>query len=252
MDYTVAAVDEAIKLLFLVAQEPGLGLTELSKRSANTKARTFRLLTTLEQRNLVERRGDAAVYYLGYKALHLGAAAQTQIELLQCVKEPVERLGRMFNETVAVRVRDGLETVCVAHAESSQSLRVHGEVFRRHSLYAGASSKVLLAFAPAEIVDAVLAMERRRFTPTTPVAKGALTQQIRQVREQGYAVSIGERAADTAAIAVPIRNATAAVIAALSISTPASRMTPERVQAFLKALTAQALEASQRLGHVAA
>lgn len=60
MDYTVAAVDEAVKLLLLVAQQPGLGLSEVARRSGTGKARAFRLLTTLEQRDLVRRRGEPA------------------------------------------------------------------------------------------------------------------------------------------------------------------------------------------------
>jgi IclR family KDG regulon transcriptional repressor len=249
MDYTVAAVDEAIKLLFLVAQQPGLGLTELSRRSANTKARTFRLLSTLEQQDLVKRHGDPATYCLSFRALHLGTAARSQIDLVQCVEDSLARLVALFNETVAVRVREGLETVCVARGESTRSLRVvHGELGHRRTLYAGASSKLLLAFAPAEVIDAVMAGHRERFTAATPAAKSALLKEIRAIRESGHAVSIGERTADTAAVAVPIRGAQSDVVAALSISTPASRMTDERVQQYLAALKAEARESSKRLG----
>jgi DNA-binding IclR family transcriptional regulator len=248
MDYTVAAVDEALKLLFLVAQAPGLGLTELAKRSAITKARAFRLLTTLEQRDLVRRRGDAATYFLSFKALHLGAAATAQIDLVQAVQEPLEKLGAMFNETCAVRVRDQLETVCVAKWESTRSLRVHGEVGRRRPLYAGASSKLLLSFAPSDVVAAVMALDRQRFTATTPVSKTSLAQEIKKVRANDYALSIGERTPDTAAIAVPVRDSGGQVVAALSISMPATRMT-ERFEPFLQALQEQAREASRRLGY---
>jgi len=248
MDYTVAAVDEAIKLLFLVAAQPGLGLTELAKRSGITKARAFRLLTTLEQRDLVKRRGDPVTYRLSLQALHLGAAAHAQNDLVQCVREPIERLGRRFNETVAVRVRDGLETVSIARWESTQSLRVHGEVGQRHILYAGASSKVLLAFAPPEVVEAVLAQERERFTPNTLVSKAALLAEIKLVRHRDCAVSIGERAPDTAAIAVPIRDGGAEVVAALVLSMPATRMKGQEAQ-LLAALRQEALEISTRLGY---
>jgi IclR family transcriptional regulator, KDG regulon repressor len=248
MDYTVAAVDEAIKLLFLVAGQPGLGLTELAKRAGITKARTFRLLTTLEQRDLVKRRGDPVSYCLSFQALHLGAAAHAQNDLVQSVREPIERLGRRFNETVAVRVRDGLETVSIARWESTQSLRVHGEVGQRHILYAGASSKILLAFAPPDVIEAVLAQERERFTPKTLVAKTALLAEIKRVREQGYAVSAGERVPDTAAIAVPIRDGSLDVVAALVLSLPATRMKGLEGQ-LLEALRTEALEVSRRLGY---
>jgi IclR family transcriptional regulator, KDG regulon repressor len=248
MDYTVAAVDEAIKLLFLVAGQPGLGLTELAKRSGITKARAFRLLTTLEQRDLVKRRGDPVTYCLSFQALHLGAAAHAQNDLLQCVREPIERLGRRFNETVAVRVRDGLETVSIARWESTQSLRVHGEVGQRHILWAGASSKVLLAFAPAEVLEAVLAQDRERFTSKTLVSKAALLAEVKLVRQQDYAVSVGERVADTAAIAVPIRDGSSGVVAALVLSMPATRLKAREAE-FLEVLRTEAQEVSRRLGY---
>lgn len=250
MDYTVAAVDEAIKLLFLVAAQPGLGLTELARRAGITKARAFRLLTTLEQRDLVRRSGDPATYALSFQSLILGAAAHAQNDLVQCVREPIERLGRRFNETVAARIRDGLGTVCIARWESTQSLRVHGEVGQRHTLHAGASSKLLLAFAPPDVLEAVLAMERERFTPVTPVPKAALLREIRLAREQGYALSFGERTPDTAGIAVPIRDGSGGVVAALIISMPASRMKGQE-GLYLEALQAEALAASKCLGYVA-
>lgn len=250
MDYTVAAVDEAIKLLFLVAQQPGLGLTELARRAGITKARTFRLLSTLEQRDLVKRRGDPATYFLSLQALHLGAAAHAQNELLQVVREPIERLAQRLNETVAVRVLEGLETVSIARRQSTQTLRVHGEVGQRHKLHAGASSKLLLAFAPLEVLEAVLAMDRERFTPNTPVSKAALLRELKLVQGRGYSVSVGERELETAGMAVPIRDGSGGVVAALTISLPASRLAG-REKEFLQALQAEAQEVSRRLGYVA-
>lgn len=249
MDYTVAAVDEAVKLLFLVAQQPGLGLSEIARRSGTGKARAFRLLTTLEQRDLVRRRGEPAAYHLGFQALHLGAAAQSQIDLVQLSQEPLERLAAKFNETVAVRVRDGLETVCVARRESTQSLRVHGEVGHRRPLYAGASSRLLLAHAPGEVLEAVLSAERARYTERTVVGKAAMLQALQQVRAEGYAHSEGERSAGTSALAVPIRDGSGQVVAALGLSAPASRMTAQHRRRYLAALREEAAEVSRRLGH---
>ncbi len=252
MDYTVAAVDEAVKLLLLVAQHPGLGLSEIARRSGTGKARAFRLLTTLEQRDLVRRRGEPATYGLGFQALHLGAAAQSQIDLVQLSQEPLERLLKQFNETVAVRVRDGLETICVARRESTQSLRVHGEIGHRRPLYAGASSKLLLAHAPAEALEAVLASERTRFTEQTLVTKTALLAELKQVRAEGYAHSQGERSAGTAAIAVPVFDRSGDVVAALGMSAPGTRMTARHRRAYLPALREEAMAISRGLGYALA
>lgn len=251
MSYIVEAVDEAIKLLLIVASEPGLGVTDLARRSGITKARAFRLLSTLEARDLVHRQGAGATYALGSQALHLGAAARGQIELVKVADAPINALGAEVNETIALRVRDRLETVCVARWESTHSLRVHGEIGHRRPLHAGASSKLLLAFAPQDVLNQVLAEERRRFTPSTPVSKAALLAEVETIRSQGYAVSNGERAPDTAAVAVPIRDGDGEVIASLSVSAPATRLGGDKVAKVLQALRRHAAAISQGLGYSA-
>jgi DNA-binding IclR family transcriptional regulator len=248
MSYIVEAVDEAIKLLFIVAAEPGLGVTEIARRAGITKPRAFRLLSTLEARDLVRRQGPAAAYALGLQALHLGAAAHGQIDLVRLAEGPIAALGAELNETIALRVRDALETVCVARWESTHSLRVHGEVGHRRPLHAGASSKLLLAFAPDDVFERVLSEERRRYTPNTPVSKVALQAEIETIRRQGHAVSVGERAPDTAAVAVPIVDSAGEVVAALSVSAPTTRLGEDRLPKVLQALHRQAAVISRGLG----
>ncbi|AMP02477.1 IclR family transcriptional regulator [Collimonas pratensis] len=248
-DYTVAAVDEALALLLLVAQSPGLGVTELSVRSGNTKARTFRLLYTLEQRGLLHRAGDTPTYHLGYKALYLGVAAQEQVSLVRVARSHLRDIGGICNENVQVRVRDGLEMVCVARWESTQAIRVHTDVGNRRPLYAGASGKVLLAHAPQAVQDAVLAGALTRFTDNTIVDRHALEQELQQVLAQGYAVSFAERSSGAVAIAAPIMDADGAVIASLSVAGPASRINADNLQGFIDLVVQRARDLSLGLGY---
>jgi IclR family transcriptional regulator, KDG regulon repressor len=243
MDYTVSAVDEAVSLLLLVAAHPGLGVSEIARRSGNTKGRVFRLLTTLEQRQLVRRNKGNAGYVLGYQALHLGAAAHNQIDLARLVEKPLEDMGRIFNETIAVRVRDGMESVCIAKRESTQSLRLYGE-FRR-PLHVGASSKVLLAHAPEAVIQEVLSSDLKRFTAAT-LDREALAAELEAVRRQGYARSVAERTAGMAGVAVPIWDQSQ-VIAVLGITAPCGRMTEDRFGLYLRLLQQQAREISMGL-----
>ena len=174
MDYTVAAVDKALGLLFLVAQHPGLGVTELAKRSGNTKARAFRLLGTLEQCGLIRRQADSAGYSLGYKALLLGSAAQEQLSLVRMAKASLPDFVKRCNESVLVRVREGLETVCIAWLDAPHAVRVHTQMGNRRPLYAGASGKLLLGHAPPQIQEAA---PQYLLIPAESVAKiGALIQ----------------------------------------------------------------------------
>src|SRR5471032_846218 len=106
VDYTVDAVDKAIGLLNLVEQFPDLGVTELAKRSGNTKARAFRLLGTLELNGLVQRDANAA-YRLGTHVLYLGAAAQEQLSIVRVSSAIFDEMIQECNEGIQIRIRDG-------------------------------------------------------------------------------------------------------------------------------------------------
>ncbi|HEV2609515.1 MAG TPA: helix-turn-helix domain-containing protein, partial [Noviherbaspirillum sp.] len=155
MTYTVEAVSAAMDLLFLVAQQPDLGVTELAKRSGTTKARAFRLLGTLEESGLVRRKEPLATYSLGYRALFIGAAAQEQVNITSLAKFHLAEIGQRCKETVLIRIRDNLETVCVAWWDAPNAIRIHTQMGDRRPLYVGATGKLLLAFAPEDIQEAV-------------------------------------------------------------------------------------------------
>ena len=65
MSYTVDALQDALSVLKIVAHSPGLGVSEIARRSGYTKARTYRFLLTFEAAGFVQRQGDAATYTLG-------------------------------------------------------------------------------------------------------------------------------------------------------------------------------------------
>jgi len=250
--YIVDAVDEALGLLMLVAEHPSLGVTELARRADLTKARAFRLLSTLEHRGMIAREAPAAVYKLGYNALLVGNAAREQLDLIKLVAPSLAALGAACGENVIVRVRDGLESVCVARHESSQSVRVHTEVGNRRPLHVGASGKLLLAFGGETLVNAVLATSPQRFTDKTIVDPQALRDELASIRAAGYAVSLGEREADAVSAAAPLRDHTGATVASLSIASPASRTTQEVLDRHVAMVVEQAAALSRSLGHTGA
>ena len=247
MQYTVAAVQEALSLLMLVASGPGVGVTELAKRSGNTKARAYRLLLTLEECGFVQRDGANAAYTLGYAAVTLGLAAQQQVSLVKVANVHLADLGRKLNENLAILVREGFESVVIVKWDSSHELRTHNDGGRRRPLYAGASGKVLLAHAPSEIQKAVLAGEFQRFTSNTIVSKSKLTKEWSKVHSEGYSMSDGELVGDVVALAAPIFDSLGYVVAAVSLSMPRSRL-PEPVDPYIDALKTTAEKISRDLG----
>lgn len=230
-DYTVSAVDEALALLLRIAQTPGRGVTELALDSHNTKARTFRLLYTLERRGLVRKQGPQGLYFLGNKALYLGLSAQEQTRLVGLVRPHLRELGRLFGENVQMRVRDGLETLCIARWDTVDPDRVHNDVSVRRPLHVGASGKILLAHSPPEVLEALLSQPLAARTPDTLVRRSQITRELARIRANGYAISRGENTPGATAVAVPIWDRGKTVLASLSVAGPGRRFSNERTQA---------------------
>ncbi|MBO7920572.1 IclR family transcriptional regulator, partial [Burkholderia pseudomallei] len=188
MNYIVDAVDSALKLLSFVAEHPHLGVTKLASKLGINKSRTYRMLCTLELHRFVVQDARTSTYALGPQAFVIGVAAAQQNALVRAAQRHMLALSQAINETVVLRVREGLETVCVARCETTHEIRTIGSVGNRRPVGLGASGKVLLAFAPDAVRNEYFARVRK-------AAQGdplRLVEELDAISRKGYAVSVGE------------------------------------------------------------
>jgi len=249
MTYRISAVDRAIGLLEVLAEEPGLGITELAERTGNTKSLVFRLLHTLEQRGYVHKDPQTRTFGLGYRTLFLADHTHRQSRLLGVADPFLDRLAEAARENVLLSVREGLASVCVAHREAPQPLRLYAQVGRSVPLHVGGGPKVLLAHAPAEVQRAVLTGALARYTAQSITDPETLARTLAEIRRTGSTVSIGELDADIFSIAAPVRNHSGEVVAALSIAGPVSRLNPKRRERYRALAIETAGDLSGALGH---
>jgi DNA-binding IclR family transcriptional regulator len=112
-------------------------------------------------------------------------------------------LAEETGETAAVVRRIGLSSICLQQIESDAALRVTLEPGSMTPLYAGAPGRVLLAFAPAEVLDEVLGQDLLRITPNTP-DEPELRDGLGDIVLTGIATSEGELIEGSVAMAVPV------------------------------------------------
>lgn len=247
MSYTVDALRDALNVLKIVAHSPGLGASEIARRSGYAKMRTYRFLQTFEAAGFVRRGGEAATYTLGPAALVVGLAAQEQVGLTKLAEKHLNALVRSFNETAVVLVRDGLESVTVAQRSSAHEVRVQNVVGRRRPLHAGASGKVLLAFGPEDVQAQVLDGPLPKLAPQTITSKLRLGKELKRTREQGFAVSTSEGAADVVAVAAPVFDSSGLAVASIGLTLPASRA-PDDLSAMAQGVREAARQLSAEMG----
>lgn len=222
-DSSVRSVSRALALLTLFDEEtPIRALRDLIDSSELPKTTVLRLIQTLEQFGYLFERPDGR-YCLGPALIRLSRAVGQVWRLPVAADATMEELRDQTKETVNLYVLEGRSRVCVAQKLGSQNIRYVIPVGLPLPLWAGASAKVLLADQEQKLIDRVLREGRKdaRY-------RQWFADELDRFRESGVAVSRGEREPAAASVAAPIR-AGARTIAALAISGPVTRFTPDRI-----------------------
>jgi IclR family transcriptional regulator, KDG regulon repressor len=226
-----------------------LGVADLSRALGLSKGTVSRYLRRLEDAGVLQRLPDRR-YVLGSRVHEWGQAAALGGDVRSWARPEMEALVARFGETVSLFVRDGDAAVCIDQVDGRYPIRLSAAVGRHLSLHAGGSPRLLFAFAPDAERDAFLA--RAPFpalTPATITGAASLRRAAERVRQEGYAISRGEIDAGAVCVAAPIRDASGAVRASLSLAGPASRMEGAQEDIIIAAVCAAASRISRALGY---
>ncbi|MBX6391711.1 MAG: IclR family transcriptional regulator [Frankia sp.] len=213
----VGVLDKAALVLAAVEAGPAT-LAELVARTGLSRATAHRLAVALQVHRLVDR--DGAGRFIAGPRLAAGSPAAAlwplPWRLLQAAPAVLAELRDATGESTQLYVRRGDERVCVAAAERDSGLRDTVPVGAALPMTAGSGAQVLLAFA---------ADGGGEGGATLPAGAVFDEAALAAVRARGWAQSAGEREAGLASVSAPVRDATGAVIAALSLSGPDGRLT---------------------------
>jgi DNA-binding IclR family transcriptional regulator len=249
----VRSVDRAAALLIALGDSQGeAGVTELARRLGLHKSTASRLLATLQKRGLVEQDDESGKYRLGLVVIRLAERAERTLDLRGIAMGDLERLGRLTRETVSLVVLDGDAVLTIAQREGSNLAAVADWTGRTSPLHCVAGGKVLLsAMAERDVLRIVrrglVAHTERTITELEP-----LLEELARTRRRGYGSDLGEYQPSLCGVAAPIRDARAAVIAAVTIWGPAIRLAPRRIPELAAHARKAAAAISLRLSGAAA
>jgi IclR family acetate operon transcriptional repressor len=223
--YDVAVLQKALDLLEVLAEEPDLGLSELSEKTGASKASTYRMLSTLESRGFVVKRGDTRKYAPGASLVALSCSVVARLDLANVARPFMEELKRLTNETINLAILADGQVLYVNILESARGLRMAAHIGARDALHSTALGKVILSALPAPEARQLLSAYRRlAATPRTIVGLEALMDELGEVARRGYSVDDEENEIGARCIGVAIKDLSGRAVGALSVSGPASRM----------------------------
>ncbi len=244
----MSVLAKSARILDLVADSEGdRTLTSIASALGQPRSSIHRLLSELVELGLLLRVG-ANAYAPGPRLARWGQAAEGVDQIIRISEPTMIRLRDAIGESVHLYVRQRDARVCVAAVDGTYELRHFTEVGKPMPLSVGASGKLLLAFAGS----AIQRQELRRIAakPLTPRALGLedLQAQLEEIAASDWSTSFGEREEGLAAAAVPVRNHSAEVVAALSVSGPTARLTVDQFDAIAPQLKEAGAQISRTLG----
>jgi len=211
--------------------------TDIVAATALTRSTAHRLILGLEDHGFLIHVGGTG-YALGPRLLALATTAMRELPLRELAHRSLERLARSTGESAQLYVREGDRRICIDAVESESELRTIVDIGASLPLTKGSGGKVFLAWGT----------ERDRALLNEAAARGdRLAQQVTTARRRGWAESLAEREPGVASVSAPVFGPHGALLAAISVSGPGSRLGTLRAKRYAPAVMDAAREIERAL-----
>lgn len=242
---TVQKIGPLLDLFTL--EHPEWGVSEVAEAIGVPRSSAHALLSSLVETGLLQCRTRGR-YRIGWRIVELSETLRGSVDVRSVAVPVLQDLVRRYGETSHLAVMERHRVLYVDKVLGNHVINVVGaRVGAQLDAHCSAVGKVLLAHrAPEEIRRFALAKPLRRLTPSTITNPKALEQELAEVRAAGCAFDAGEAVAEVHCVAAPVRDEMGAVVAAVSMSVPASRFVPARNE-LRRAVVSAAAETSRRI-----
>jgi IclR family transcriptional regulator, pca regulon regulatory protein len=203
------------------AHRPAMSLTEVAAAAGMARPTARRLLLTLEELGFVRSSGGS--FALTPKVLTLGMAYIGSLGLWEIARPHLEALVAGTGESSSMAQLDGSDIVYVARVSVPKIIALRVEVGTRFPAVQTSQGKVLLAaLSPEELDTALATPSRAGLPPYIGRSTEQLSRELTEVRARGWALADEELAPGVRSVAVPVRDRSGAVRAAMNVTVHAA------------------------------
>jgi len=249
-EYTINIVDLTIDLIELLLEKDckAQRVSDIARQLEITRSRAFRILKTLEARGYIGFDRETQGYSLGLKLLEIGEAIRERLDLRRIAEPFLRELARKTGDVAHLLVLRNNAAVCVDRYQGGYSLQGAAPIGIPLPLHIGASPKLLLAYLPElERERLIEDMELTPLTPNTITDRQELRQRLDDIRRQGYSIDNQDYEIGIHAVGAPVCDYRGAVVAGVTVVTPAARWDEARKRSLIELTLETALQISERL-----
>ena len=233
-------------LTALRTAETGLTRPQLARRTGLPMTTVLRLATELRTFGALEL-DEHGTYRLGGWLWELGTLAASRSTLREIALPYMQDLYEATHENVQLAVMDGFDALYVERIRGPKSVAIVTRPGGRLPLHATGVGKVLLAYAPPDFIEQVIARGLAKMTPSTITDGDALRRCLAEVRDRGYSVTRDEMTVGAVSVGAAIFGPDDEVIGAVSLVVHAQGADPA---ALAPAVRAVASGLTRRVGEL--
>jgi DNA-binding IclR family transcriptional regulator len=242
--YPIGSVAKALALLRLLRDHQTLRVMDVSRELRVAPSTAHRLLAMFEQFGYLQQAERNSAYTIGPGLVEIATSITGHLDIETAIRPHLIELARELNETALLCILRGDRTLYLDAVESTHGLRAVSQNGRSIPAYATAGGKALLAELSAPELRRLLPHEDlKRLTPKTVATRTSLLNELRRIRDRGYAMNAEESELHFAACAAVVRDRAGSARAAIALAGPAARFRryePGRIAAAVRAACANA------------
>lgn len=246
------SASRTIEILNLLATSPKfLTQLEISQALNIPKSSTYELIYTLLETGMVEfDNKDLKTFRLGLRMFEMGMTVLEKIDFHKMSHSFLEELSLKTGETVFMAIEEQGTIVYLDRIEKNSSITTSAGLGTRRPMHCTGLGKALLATYSRERVQEIWEMDAEKvaYTANTIVEFNKLIDDLKQTREQGYAIDNREMEDEIFCVAAPIYGRTGESVAAISIASIYLKMDQAKTELLGKMIMDTALAISKRLG----
>ncbi len=224
------------------------GVTELAEQLHLTKSNVHRILKTLETAGYLNRDEITRRYSLSLKLWELGFNAVSKLDVRMVATSHMQVLSDLTKETVHLSLLDGADVIYIDKVNSPEPVQAYSFVGGRAPAHCVATGKAMLASMSSVELDA-RSRKLQAYSERTITNRTRFLEEMEKIREQGFAVNLGEWRESVWGVAAVIRDAHGEARAAVGISGPKFRLEKQGIEMFIAPVMEAARNISRQLGY---
>ncbi|MGW1682217.1 IclR family transcriptional regulator domain-containing protein [Saccharopolyspora sp. NPDC002376] len=216
-------------LLAFDAERPNPTLAEIATATGLSRPAVRRILITLQRLGYVRSAGSR--WALTPRVLSIGQHYSASNAMADLAQPHLMELAEQTQESASLAALDGAEIVYIGRVPVRRIMSINVSLGTRVPAHATSMGRVLLAWAsPLEVEHAIKESGLKAYTPRTITDQAVFREELRKVRQQGWAIVSGELEEGLLSVAAPVRDQAGTVVAALASSTSAGRSNAEQLR----------------------